>query len=248
MAKDANWRKRNIRFRCLGVRRIFGYLTRQRFSWVRQLRHEAHSPRLFLSKRMLALVVASALFGVACKAKEKGARAQKKKAKEDGVDVALSPTALEAAGISVIKVKSEPRRSSVTAAGVIDFAPGRVAHWPDNLHGARCECSCHSRTKPPKARRWSHWRAWTLGVRGLTEQRRSRGQTSRCRACARREIGGRRRRFREKLQVARTEKRVAESELRAAEARLGTLGVGTGLVRGLRLFLSPRHLLGLCLK
>lgn len=48
-------------------------------------------------------------------------------AREHGVDVHLSPTALEAARLSFAPVRSSPRRSTLVAMGLIDFVPRKVA-------------------------------------------------------------------------------------------------------------------------
>jgi cobalt-zinc-cadmium efflux system membrane fusion protein len=50
-----------------------------------------------------------------------------KEPKEDGVDVKLAPKALEAAHLGTARPRSVARRSSVTAAGKVDFVPSRVA-------------------------------------------------------------------------------------------------------------------------
>ena len=84
---------------------------------------------------ILILATGLALVASACKPKAAASEAPKKAEKEPGIDVALSPAALEAAGLTVAKSTTEPRRSSVTLVGVVDFSPSRVAKIGPNISG-----------------------------------------------------------------------------------------------------------------
>lgn len=75
--------------------------------------------------RAITLVGFVGTLGLACKPKP--AEPAKEAAKDDGIDVKLSGKALEAAHLSTVKTKSVTRRTSVTAAGKVDFVPSRVA-------------------------------------------------------------------------------------------------------------------------
>lgn len=67
--------------------------------------------------------------------KEKAAGADGTTSKEDKVDVELGEKALLAAHVTTGPVRKSPKRTSVTAAGTIDFVPSRVARIGPSIAG-----------------------------------------------------------------------------------------------------------------
>lgn len=79
-----------------------------------------------------AFVVAGAS-GAACK--HAASTTEGKPKKEEGVDVALTEKAFEAAHIALGAPKSAPRRSAVLVTGMLDFAPSKVARIGPSVGG-----------------------------------------------------------------------------------------------------------------
>ena len=77
-----------------------------------------------LRRVLPALLIALVALASACKSK---APEPQKEPKEEGIDVKLTPKALEAAHLGTASPRSIARRASVTAAGKVDFVPSRVA-------------------------------------------------------------------------------------------------------------------------
>jgi len=179
-----------------------------------------------LARVLIASLVLAPMAAPACKPKEAPAEATKKAEKEPGVDVALSPAALAAAGLAVTKSTTEPRRSSVTAVGMVDFSPSRVARVGPNLSGRVGRVLVAPGQKVT--------RGFVVATLEGVEVGRARGDWSS--AKSRLEMADLEIAREEKmvaagassdrsLQAARTERRLAEAELRAAEGRLATFGV-----------------------
>jgi membrane fusion protein, heavy metal efflux system len=177
---------------------------------------------------VLALTLAVSLTSLASSCKPKAAPAEAPKAaeKEPGVDVALAPVALEAAGIVVTPVGTHPRRSSVTLVGLVDFSPSRVARVGPNIAGRVGSVL----VAPGQVVARGAVVATLVGV----EVGRARADWAS--AKARLDLASLEVEREEKmndagassdrnLQTARNEKRQAEAELRAAEGRLSTFGV-----------------------
>ncbi len=163
----------------------------------------------------------------ACKPREAGEHGAKKAAKEEGVDVALSPGALAAAGIVVTPATTQPRRSSVTLVGLIDFSPSRVARIGPNIPGRVGSVLVAPGQKVAQG----------AVVATIVGAEVGRARADWASAKARVDLAGLELAREEKmldagassdrsLQAARNEQRQAASELRAAEGRLATLGLG----------------------
>ncbi|MBL0197573.1 MAG: efflux RND transporter periplasmic adaptor subunit [Myxococcales bacterium] len=176
--------------------------------------------------RATCAAVAIVALGAACKGRDPPAAPAKAAAKEPGVDVSLSPVALEAAGIVVAPVVTQPRRSSVTLVGVVDFSPSRVARVGPNISGRVGSVN----VAPGQVVARGAVVATLVGV----EVGRARADWAS--AKARLDLASLEVEREQKmndagassdrsLQTARNEKRQAEAELRAAEGRLSTLGV-----------------------
>jgi membrane fusion protein, heavy metal efflux system len=80
----------------------------------------------------VALTLAAAS---SCKPEENEASAPPTTKKEAGVDVTLSPKALESAKLATGKPERVPRRPSLTVAGSVDFVPSRVARIGPQISG-----------------------------------------------------------------------------------------------------------------
>jgi cobalt-zinc-cadmium efflux system membrane fusion protein len=173
----------------------------------------------------LALILAASLAS-ACKPKEAPSEAPTAAAKEPGVDVALAPVALEAAGIVVVPVGTQPRRSNVTLVGLVDFSPSRVARVGPNISGrvgsvlvapgqvvARgAVVATLVGVEVGRARAdWASAKA-RLDLASIVVEREEKMNDAGASSDR-------------NLQTARNEKRQAEAELRAAEGRLSTFGV-----------------------
>lgn len=174
------------------------------------------------------MALAAALVAPACKPKEtaEGPAAAAAAAKQPGVDVSLAPVALEAAGIVVAPVVTQPRRSSVTLVGLVEFSPSRVARIGPNISGRVGTVL----VAPGQVVARGAVVATLVGV----EVGRARADWAS--AKARVDLAALEVEREEKmndagassdrsLQTARNEKRQAEAELRAAEGRLSTFGV-----------------------
>lgn len=161
-----------------------------------------------------------------CKSKETPSEAPKKAEKEPGIDVALSAGALEAAGLTVVRSLREPRLSSVTVVGVVDFSPSRVAKIGPNISGRVGAILVAPGQKVAKGAMVATLEGVEVG-RARTDWASAKSRLDMANVEVAREekmlaAGASSERS---LQAARNEKRVAESELRAAEGRLSTFGV-----------------------
>lgn len=148
---------------------------------------------------------------------------------DDGVDVKLGPKALEAAQLKTTKPRSVVKRTSVVAAGKVDFVPSRVA-----------------RVGPPIAGRVSSipvvpgqrvGRGAMLVTVDSVEVGRARGDftSAKTRAAQAKAEVERENRLsaggassERALLAAQAEAATADAELRAAQDRLSTLGLGAG--------------------
>ncbi|MFO0738140.1 MAG: efflux RND transporter periplasmic adaptor subunit [Labilithrix sp.] len=150
-------------------------------------------------------------------------------AKDDDVDVTLGPKALEAAQLKTVKPRSIVKRTSVVAAGKVDFVPSRVA-----------------RVGPPIAGRVSTipvvpgqrvGRGAMLVTVDSVEVGRARGDFTAAKTRAAQAKAEVEREHRlsaggasseRALLAAQAEAATADAELRAAQDRLSTLGLGAG--------------------
>jgi cobalt-zinc-cadmium efflux system membrane fusion protein len=150
-------------------------------------------------------------------------------ASDDGVDVKLGPKALEAAQLKTTKARTVAKRTSVVAAGKVDFVPSRVA-----------------RVGPPIAGRVSAipvvpgqrvGRGAMLVTVDSVEVGRARGDFSAAKtraAQAKSEVDRENRLLaggassERALLAAQAEAATADAELKAAQDRLSTLGLGAG--------------------
>lgn len=148
---------------------------------------------------------------------------------DDGVDVKLGPKALEAAQLKTTKPRSVVKRTSVVAAGKVDFVPSRVA-----------------RVGPPIAGRVSAipvvpgqrvGRGTMLVTVDSVEVGRARGDftAAKTRAAQAKSEVERENRLNaggasseRALLAAQAEAATADAELKAAQDRLATLGLGAG--------------------
>jgi len=188
-----------------------------------------HAPRVppFSFRRVLVVsVLAAALVGASCKPKDTAPEAPKKAEKEPGVDVALSPAALEAAGIVVAKAASEPRRSNVTVVGVVDFAPARVARVGPNIAGRVGTLLVMPGQRVTKGAVVATLEGVEVGrARADWAAAKSRLELAEVEVAREEKMLAAGASSERSLQAARTDKRLAESDLRAAEGRLATFGV-----------------------
>lgn len=176
----------------------------------------------------VALVAASLGLGAlsGCKPKEAPAEAPKKAEKEEGVDVALSPVALEAAGLKLGKATSQPRRSVVTLAGLVDFSPSRVARIGPNISGRVGQVLVSPGQKVAKGAMVATLEGIEVGrARADWASSKSRLDLADVEVAREEKMVAAGASSERNLQAARTEKRLAEAELRAAEGRLSTFGV-----------------------
>lgn len=162
----------------------------------------------------------------ACKPKAAATEAPKKAEKEPGIDVALSPAALEAAGLTVAKSTTEPRRSSVTLVGVVDFSPSRVAKIGPNISGRVGSVLVSPGQKVKKGAVVATLEGVEVGrARADWSSAKSRLDMADIEVAREEKMVAAGASSERSLQAARTEKRLAEAELRAAEGRLSTFGV-----------------------
>lgn len=176
----------------------------------------------------MAFLAASTGLGAlsGCKPKEAPAEAPKKAVKEDGVDVALSPVALEAAGLKLGKAASQPRRSVVTLAGLVDFSPSRVARIGPNISGRVGQVLVSPGQKVAKGAMVATLEGIEVGrARADWASSKSRLDLADVEVAREEKMVAAGATSERNLQAARTEKRLAEAELRAAEGRLSTFGV-----------------------
>lgn len=161
-----------------------------------------------------------------CKPKDAPAEAPKKAEKEEGVDVALTPVALEAAGLQLGKAASQPRRSVVTLAGLVDFSPSRVARIGPNISGRVGQVLVSPGQKVAKGAMVATLEGIEVGrARADWASSKSRLDLADVEVAREEKMVAAGASSERNLQAARTEKRLAEAELRAAEGRLSTFGV-----------------------
>lgn len=174
----------------------------------------------------------------ACKRTQ--AEPPKKEEKADGVDVVLSPKALEAAKLAIAKPSKRPRRSAVVAAGTIDFAPSRVARVGPSVGGRVGTIAVVPGQKVGKGAPLVVIESVDVG-RARADYDMARSRLDRAAA----ELDREQKLFAEHATSeravlhAQTEKATAESELRGAQSRLATLGVGGGVQGQSMPLLSP---------
>lgn len=164
----------------------------------------------------------------------------KKEEKADGVDVVLTPKALEAARLQTAKPNRQPRRTAVVAAGTIDFAPSRVARVGPSVGGRVGTIAVVPGQKVGKGTPLVMIESVDVG-RARAEYDMAKSRLDRAAA----ELDREQKLFAEHATSeravlhAQTEKATAESELRAAQSRLATLGVGGGVQGQSMPLLSP---------
>jgi cobalt-zinc-cadmium efflux system membrane fusion protein len=187
--------------------------------------------------RPLLLVLA---LGALPACKHGSTEAPKKEEKADGVDVTLTPKALEAAKLKTGKPTRQARRNAVVVAGTIDFAPSRVARVGPPVGGRVGTISVVPGQKVGKGSRLVTIESVDVG-RAKADYDVAKSRLDRAAA----ELDREEKLFAEHatseraVLQARTEKATAESELRATQSRLATLGVG-GAVQGQSMpLLSP---------
>jgi cobalt-zinc-cadmium efflux system membrane fusion protein len=164
----------------------------------------------------------------------------KKEDKADGVDVVLGPKALEAARLKTGKPTIKARRTTVVAAGTIDFAPSRVARVGPSVGGRVGTIAVVPGQKVGKGARLVTIESVDVG-RAKADYDVAKSRLDRAAAELEREqtLFAQHATSERAVLTAQTEKATAESELHAAQSRLATLGVG-GAVQGQSMpLLSP---------
>ncbi len=173
----------------------------------------------------LALLLSLGVLGVAgCKPK---APEPQKEPKEDGVDVKLTPKALEAAHLSTAKPRSILRLASVTAAGKVDFVPSRVARVGPPIAGRVGTIPVVVGQKVGRGAVLITLESVEVG-RARADYLAAKTRVEQTKAEAEREsrmLAGGATSDRAVL-VAQTEQAQAQAQLRASEDRLSTLGLG----------------------
>lgn len=186
---------------------------------------------------LLAAILAVTGATAGCKAKTQEA---KKETKEEGVDVALSPKAVEAAHLTTAKPKPVPRRSSVSVAGKIDFEPSRVARVGPPVPGRVGTVPVVPGQKVGKGAVLVTLESVDVG-RARSDYLTAKTRFDQTKAEVEREqrlmAGGAS--SERALLVAQSEHATAQAELRAAEDRLATLGLGAGATGRSVSLLSP---------
>lgn len=179
--------------------------------------------RLFL---LMLVGIGSLTAFVSCKekAKEEGAKSA---AKAEGVDVELTPKALEAARLKTGKATRLPKRAVVVASGLIDFAPSRVARVGPSIPGRVGRVIAVTGQKVGRGALLVTVESAELG-RAQADYAQSKARLAQTNAEVEREkrlvgVGASSERA---LIVAETDKGTAEADLRAAQQRLSTLGLG----------------------
>ena len=171
---------------------------------------------------LVGLLLAAAAAGCKTKPPE-----PQKEPKEDGVDVKLTPKALEAAHLSTAQPRSIARRASVTAAGKVDFVPSRVARVGPPIAGRIGTVPVVVGQKVGRGTVLLTLESVEVGrARGdylaaKTRLEQTKAETER----ETRMLAGGATSDRAVL-VAQTEQAQAQAQLRATEDRLSTLGLG----------------------
>lgn len=156
--------------------------------------------------------------------------APKKEEKPDGVDVVLTPRALDAAKVRTGTPVRQPRRTAVVVAGTIDFAPSRVARVGPSVGGRVGTIAVVPGQKVGKGALLVTIESVDVG-RAKSEFDVAKSRLDRASA----ELEREQRLFAEHatseraVLQAQTDKATAQSELSAARSRLSTLGVGGGV-------------------
>ncbi|MDB4945802.1 MAG: Cobalt/zinc/cadmium efflux transporter [Labilithrix sp.] len=180
-----------------------------------------------MALRAFAFAALVASGGVLVGCKDKPAAEAPKEAKEDGVDVKLTPKALEASHLTTVKARSVPRRASVIAAGKVDFVPSRVARVGPPIAGRVATIPVVVGQKVGKGATLltldsvevGRARADYLAAKTRLEQTKAESDREQ------RLMAGGATSDRAVL-VAKAEQAQAQAELRASEDRLSTLGLG----------------------
>jgi cobalt-zinc-cadmium efflux system membrane fusion protein len=157
------------------------------------------------------------------------ADAPKKEEKAEGVDVALSPKAMTAAKLTTAKPAREGRRTSVLAAGQIDFAPSRVARVGPSVGGRVASIPVVPGQKVGKGAPLVILSSVDVG-RASADYTMAKSRLDQANAELEREraLAAQHATSDRALQAAETNKATAEAEVKATQARLSTLGVGGG--------------------
>lgn len=157
------------------------------------------------------------------------ADAPKKEEKPEGVDVALSPKAMTAAKLTTAKPAREARRTSVLAAGQIDFAPSRVARVGPSVGGRVASIPVVPGQKVGKGAPLVILSSVDVG-RASADYTMAKSRLDQANAELEREraLAAQHATSDRALQAAETNKATAEAEVKATQARLSTLGVGGG--------------------
>jgi cobalt-zinc-cadmium efflux system membrane fusion protein len=184
-------------------------------------------------------IAAIALLALTAGCKPKTQQA-KKETKEEGVDVALAPKALEAAHLSTARPHAVPRRSSVSVAGKIDFVPSRVARVGPPIAGRVGTIPVVPGQKVGKGAVLVTLESVDVG-RARSDYLTAKTRVDQTKAEVEREqrlmAGGAS--SERALLVAQAEHATAQAQLRAAEDRLATLGLGAGAAGQSVSLLSP---------
>lgn len=174
--------------------------------------------------RILRLVPAALLVASGCKSK---AAEPPKESKEEGVDVALTAKALEAAHLTTSKPRWILRRASVTAAGKIDFVPSRVARIGPPVAGRVVSIPVVVGQKVGRGAALANIESVEVG-RARADYLAAKTRSTQAKAETEREnelrAGGAT--SDRAVLLARSDLAQADAQLRAAEDRLATLGLG----------------------
>ena len=159
----------------------------------------------------------------------KGSDPQKDPPKEDGVDVRLAPKALEAAHLATAKPRTIVRRTSVTAAGKVDFVPSRVARVGPPIAGRVATIPVVPGQKVGRGAVLVTVDSMEVG-RARADFSSAKTRSDKAKSELEREsrmmAGGAS--TERAMLLARSESSNAQTDLRAAEDRLATLGLGAG--------------------
>ena len=163
---------------------------------------------------------------MACKPSSTG-DAVKKETKPEGVDVVLSPKAIEAARLKTGKPTKEPRRSIVAAAGTLDFAPSHVARVGPPAMGRVGAISVSPGQKVEKGALLISIDSADVGrARADSEMARSRMDRAKSELDREESLFKDHATSERNVLQAKTDYANAQSELRATQSRVSTLGVG----------------------
>lgn len=152
-----------------------------------------------------------------------------KEPKEEGVDVKLAPKALEAAHLATAKPRVVVRRTSVTAAGKIDFVPSRVARVGPPIGGRVATIPVVPGQKVGRGALLATIESVEVGrARGDLVSARTRVEQAKAEVEREKRLVAGGASSDRALLVAETELATAKAQLQAAQDRVGTLGVATG--------------------